>query len=179
MKANNRVRILEGVIAIIERDGLTAVTFDAVAAETGITRGGLIYHFRSRDELITASHAFLADRWRVQLDDLAEKRAGGDRQQAYILSGGETPSRAEMVLMLDSAHNDRVASIWSEVRDSAAPSVPAEGDAAAMARFIAGLASDGLWLMQAQDPNGLPPAARERVMAALIEMSCPKPDQGV
>ena len=48
MRTSNRRKILDAIIAIVERDGITAVTFDAVAAETGLTRGGLLYHFPSR-----------------------------------------------------------------------------------------------------------------------------------
>ena len=43
MRTSNRRKILDAIIAIVERDGITAVTFDAVAAETGLTRGGLLY----------------------------------------------------------------------------------------------------------------------------------------
>jgi hypothetical protein len=34
MRESNRDKILDGVVRLIERDGVTAVTFDAVAAET-------------------------------------------------------------------------------------------------------------------------------------------------
>ncbi|WP_221175306.1 TetR/AcrR family transcriptional regulator, partial [Staphylococcus aureus] len=46
--------------------GITAVTFDSVAAAAGITRAGIIYHFPSRDDLIAAIHQRLADRWERQ-----------------------------------------------------------------------------------------------------------------
>lgn len=170
MKPNNRERILEGVIAIIERSGLTAVTFDAVAAETAITRGGLIYHFRSREDLIRATHEFLADKWRADIDAMAA-RAAGDRRLAYILAGGADASRAEMLLMLDSVQEPELAEIWKRVRDAAAPPVPVKGDAAAMALFIAGLASDGLWMRQALERDRLPEATKSRVLEALVEMA--------
>ena len=170
MKPNNRDRILAGVIAIIEKEGLTAVTFDAVAAETGITRGGLIYHFRSREDLIRATHEFLAGKWRADID-ARMKQAGGDRRLAYILAGGAEASRAEMLLMLDSVQDPEFVEIWSSVRESSAPPVPAKGDAAAMARFIAGLASDGLWMRQALERDRLPDEAKARVLDALLELA--------
>ena len=36
MRESNRDKILDGVVRLIERDGVTAVTFDAVAAETPV-----------------------------------------------------------------------------------------------------------------------------------------------
>lgn len=44
-RASKRLEVLEAIVSIIERDGLTAVTLDAVALETGMTRAGLLYHF--------------------------------------------------------------------------------------------------------------------------------------
>lgn len=45
--------ILEAAIRVAGRDGLLATTLDKVAAEAGITKGGVLYHFTSKDELLT------------------------------------------------------------------------------------------------------------------------------
>jgi AcrR family transcriptional regulator len=45
--------ILEAAIRVAGRDGLLATTLDKVAAEAGITKGGVLYHFASKDELLT------------------------------------------------------------------------------------------------------------------------------
>src|SRR6188474_2388251 len=45
--------ILEAAIRVAGRDGLLATTLDKVAAEAGITKGGFLYHFASKDELLT------------------------------------------------------------------------------------------------------------------------------
>ena len=71
MRTSNRRKILDAIIAIVERDGITAVTFDAVAAETGLTRGGLLYHFPSREALILAAHQHLADQWEAGMEKIA------------------------------------------------------------------------------------------------------------
>ena len=52
MRPSQRDQILNAAIRVVERTGVTGVTFDAVAAEAGITRGGLMYHFRSREALL-------------------------------------------------------------------------------------------------------------------------------
>lgn len=50
-RPNKREEALNAVVSIIEREGITALTLDAVAAETGMTRAGLLYHFPSRVRL--------------------------------------------------------------------------------------------------------------------------------
>jgi AcrR family transcriptional regulator len=54
MMSSTRERILEGAMQVAIRDGILATTLDAVAREAGISKGGLIHHFRTKDELISA-----------------------------------------------------------------------------------------------------------------------------
>lgn len=52
--APTRQRILEGAMQVALRDGILATTLDAVAREAGVSKGGLIHHFRTKDELLSA-----------------------------------------------------------------------------------------------------------------------------
>ncbi len=47
-----RGKICDAAIQITVRDGLLAMTLDAVAKEAGISKGGVMYHFPSKDELV-------------------------------------------------------------------------------------------------------------------------------
>ena len=47
-----RAKICDAAIRITVRDGLLAMPLDAVAKEGGISKGGMVYHFPSKDELI-------------------------------------------------------------------------------------------------------------------------------
>ena len=51
MRTSKRDRILDAAVNVINRDGVRAVTFESVAAEAKLTRGGLLYHFPSREAL--------------------------------------------------------------------------------------------------------------------------------
>ena len=44
--------ILEAAIRVASRDGLQATTLDKVAEEAGVTKGGVLYHFASKDDLL-------------------------------------------------------------------------------------------------------------------------------
>ena len=54
--------LIKAAAAVIRRDGAQALTLEAVAAEAGVSKGGLLYHFKSKRELLDG----LVERW---LDD--------------------------------------------------------------------------------------------------------------
>jgi len=51
-RISKRQLILESAAAIINEKGADYLTLDAVAQRAGISKGGLFYHFKSKDELI-------------------------------------------------------------------------------------------------------------------------------
>ncbi len=47
-----RDRILAAARRIVERDGAGALTFDELVRESGLTRGGITYHFPTKEDLL-------------------------------------------------------------------------------------------------------------------------------
>lgn len=175
MRTSNRRKILDAIIAIVERDGITAVTFDAVAAETGLTRGGLLYHFPSREALILAAHQHLADQWEAGMEKIAGGKADtvepAERDAAYIQSCAQMARRVELLMMLESVGEPDLDSLWQGVLDRWSPPVPDDDDPAALARFVARLAADGLWVHEAMSNRPLPAKLKERVCRELVTMA--------
>jgi len=54
MARDTRKRLLGAAAAVVRRDGAKALTLDAVAAQAGVSKGGLLYHFASKRELLDA-----------------------------------------------------------------------------------------------------------------------------
>lgn len=71
---SSRERILHAAVQVAVRDGVLAMTLDAVAAEAGVSKGGLLYHFRSKDELIAA----MLVHFREEVQGQLEKRIAAD-----------------------------------------------------------------------------------------------------
>ncbi len=46
--------ILETALRVFARSGISAATLEDIAAEAGVTRGALLWHFHSKDELLSA-----------------------------------------------------------------------------------------------------------------------------
>jgi AcrR family transcriptional regulator len=171
---SKRVDIVDAVVAIVERDGLTAVTLDAVASETGLSRPGLLYHYPSREALLHATHQHLIDSWEAGLVATAgkswEEATPAERSAAYVVMCAQSTRRAELLLMLESVDDPELATAWRDLIERWAPPPPRGDDPRDLDAFIARLAADGLWL-QATLPGQLDSALNAKVTKRLIEMS--------
>ena len=175
MRTSNRSKILDAAIRVIQRDGVTGVTFDAVAAEAGVTRGGMMYHFPSREALTASIHDHLARQWEASLVESAGKSAveasANERHVAYARTCAQSATRAELLFMLDAPNATPTASPWDGVLARwAAPAPEARDDPAALAQFIARLAADGMWVYEALANEPLSTDLRQRVAEQLTRM---------
>ncbi len=50
----SRLKAIKAAHAILMRDGVGALTFDALASESGLSKGGLLHQFATKDELLNA-----------------------------------------------------------------------------------------------------------------------------
>ncbi|MDH1334614.1 TetR/AcrR family transcriptional regulator [Comamonas thiooxydans] len=91
-RPSSRDKILETATALVAEHGVQQLTIEATAAAAGVTKAGLIYHFKTRDDLLTAvvenmareidvhSHAVEA-----QLGAQAKRAAGRVRSELQLL----------------------------------------------------------------------------------------------
>ena len=92
MGTETRDRILDALEEILVRDGTDKATLDAVAARAGVSKGGLLYHFPSKDAMMAAMVRRLgerAERKRVQAAD-----AGTSLAEWYLSPLATPPSSA-------------------------------------------------------------------------------------
>lgn len=173
-RVNKREEVLEAIARIIERDGLTTVTLDAVAVATGMTRAGLLYHFPSREALIQATHEHLTKLWEESLIESAGKASDeasdSERHSAYINVCTKAARRVELLLMLESSDSQELGQLWQQIIDRWAPPAPQSDDASGLDKFIARLAADGLWIHEALSTNSLHPDLRKRVIDRLTQL---------
>lgn len=99
----DREKVLTCAEQLVQRNGATALTLDAVAREAGITKGGLQYCFGSKDDLIAA----LIERWFLVFDTHVARCRGAlsgpaALARAYVqaCSRMDDAARARMVGML-------------------------------------------------------------------------------
>jgi AcrR family transcriptional regulator len=145
-----RDRLLDAAARLLLRDP-SKLTLDAVAAEAGTSKGGLLYHFSSKAQLLDA----VVDRWEAsfqdKIDAAAEPSPGG-WVRAYAdmnaLDGEDDHAREidSGILAVLALQPDRLEAVraryegWQEriVADGIDP----------VDATIVRLASDGLWFSE-------------------------------
>src|SRR5215208_3308653 len=84
-RPSRRAELLDAAIAVIRRDGAQRLTLDAVAAEAGVSKGGVLYHFGSNAALIEDPDVLRAARER-QAAWMARMLGGAlDRTDAWLV----------------------------------------------------------------------------------------------
>lgn len=73
---NARERVLDAFEDLLISAGDATATLDAVAAQAGLTKGGLLYHFRSRAALVAGLVARFEERTQVDLAEMAASTQG-------------------------------------------------------------------------------------------------------
>ena len=159
MRTSKRDRIITGALELAHRDGFDALTFDALAEHVGLTRGGVIYHFRTKTELLEGIAAAFLERWRAAalevLGKPLEEASRTERVEALarsVLDGDILPGEINFMLsatpeaeMLEEAWNTLRREWVGEIRELTA-----------MQR-VALLAVDGWWANRAVDSDSQDP----------------------
>jgi AcrR family transcriptional regulator len=171
-RRDTRAHLLDAAVAVIRRDGAQALTLDAVAAEAGVSKGGLLYHFKSKRQLLDAMVARWMDEWEAEFDadTTGDGFVASFVRTSHLGGAGQEQRAAETGLLAAIATEPAV---LASVRDRYATwqdRVEREGSDPVEAT-VARLAADGLWLA---DLLGLAPPQgqlREQVLARLLELA--------
>ncbi len=77
-----RQQIFEACSRILQNEGLTNLTLEAVADEAGLSKGGLLYHFPNKETLIKALFEYHNNKFEIRLKELAETE--GDEAGSWL-----------------------------------------------------------------------------------------------
>ena len=174
-----RDRILDSAAARLLKLGPVGLVLDAVASDAGLSKGGLLYHFRSKEALVAGLVARMLDGF----DEVQDEAAGEDSEpagawaRAYLAStvtetGEPADNSAQLMAGILAALGSRSPQLevlrerfagWQQrlLADGADPILAA----------IVRLAADGLWLSSLLGLPPLPAQTRAEVMHRLSEMT--------
>lgn len=146
-------RVLDAAEAVVVRQGIGNLTLDAVAAEAGMSKGGLLHHFASKDRLIEAMVLRCAAGWReCALGAYEECQPGPGRMARALLNHlvdaqawTEQCQRSSSAVFAALVQNPRLIepmrSVYGELRQRLAD----DGLAPGVGETVIA-AMDGLWL---------------------------------
>jgi AcrR family transcriptional regulator len=171
---DTRERLLDAAVAVVRRDGAQSLTLDAVAAQAGVSKGGLLYHFKSKRQLLDG----MVDRWLAEWQDQIDRDKGdegfltGYVHATHLGGAGPQEREAEFGLLAALIAEPAVLEVVRERYEEWQAQVVATTDDPVEAT-VARLATDGLWfadLLGFAPPRG---ELRERVLARLLELARP------
>lgn len=171
-----RRQLLEVAARLASEKGMTAVTLDAVSGASGVSKGGLLHHFPSKNMLLEA----LFDSMLEQLDAAIQEAMRADPlphgrfTRAYLracLALRDEPEdnrdwvQVTMVLLSEPQLRQRWRD-WVRERSEEYVGTDSSVDAA-----IVRLATDGIWLADLLGSHDLDQGARQRLIDRLIELT--------
>lgn len=172
-RSSSRDRLLDAASDVVSQHGVQHLTIDAVAAAANVTKAGLIYHFKTRDDLLEA----LVERMIGELDvraRLPKQSPTGEAspKEVLIQLARDTFDMAEdqrqlMTNMLAavSSHPHLIGpaqALFARSYDWLIGSSPEAGKALALA-----VALDGITLLELLNLHRFTPLQREAMRTAL------------
>ena len=168
---DTRRRLVDAASLVVRRDGARALTLDAVAAEAGVSKGGLLYHFKTKRDLLDAMLAGWLEEFAGEIEAASDGGFAAGYVRASDMSGWAAAERATefglLAAMVDEPGTlERVRERYAEWQAR----LSEESDDPVLAT-VARLAADGLWLA---DLLGLAPPSgelRERVIERMVALA--------
>ena len=180
-----RDRILDTAEARLLAEGPGGLVLDAIAADAGMSKGGLLYHFPSKEALVAGLCERMLDGFESTLAALSDSDDGeGAWTRAYLAStvtdsGRPADNSAQLMagvlatLGRDSAHLEAVREHFARWHKK----IASDGIDPTSATIVR-LAADGLWLSSLLGLNHLDKKTGSKVIHALRSMTRAPEDEG-
>jgi AcrR family transcriptional regulator len=170
-----QVDLLDAAEEIISENGAGNLTLDAVAQRAKVSKGGLLYSYGSKDDLIRA----MLERMLKELDEATntafanESPEPGRFGRALVrgslgLATRPTPQRGALLAAI--ANNPKLLEGQSQSYRASIDRMIAEGFDFEKAALVA-LATDGLWLLELIGVTPFTPQEREWIVSALCKLA--------
>jgi AcrR family transcriptional regulator len=164
-----RAKLLDAFVTLVLEQGERAATLDAVAAAAGVSKGGLLYHFKTKDVLVDALATYVED---LAAADAATMRTAPEGPAAYYVRTSryeDTPlDRAIVATMrLSQGENERARAAIERIHGGWRDALVEEVADAAVAHAVM-LIGDGLYYHAAL--TGGTDAMSPKEMDALLEV---------
>jgi AcrR family transcriptional regulator len=172
---NSRSVILEAAESVVVERGASSLTLDAVAARAGVSKGGLLYNFPSKDALLEAMVARLCDHFEQAIAKAKESAGTGssDALKAYVTTTLRTDPKQHRVAaaLLAAVANDTKLLAPMREHNKRFMAELAASDFDFGQSLAIWLATEGLWLLELFQLLPIATAQRRRLGAELLRLA--------
>jgi AcrR family transcriptional regulator len=165
--------MLQAAEAVVLEEGAGNLTLDAVARRAGVSKGGVIYNFHSKDALLEAmvdrliEHSIAAHQ--TAIDRMPDQP--GRALRAYVQNSLRTPDENDRVsgaLLAIIANSPQllahIAAYFLKRFQQVSADVPMERAA------LVHMATEGLWMMELMQTSPLSKAQRTKLAKELLRL---------
>jgi len=155
---------------------MASVTLDAVSGASGVSKGGLLHHFPTKNALLDALFESLLERFDADIEERmrVDPVSHGRFTRAYLLAVADINDDREdarhwaqvTIAMLAEPRLRQRWRQWVQARADEYVGTDSSVDAQ-IVRF----AADGLWLSDTTESHDLGPAERQALIARLSELT--------
>lgn len=173
VKPMARQRILDAAACLAEEDGAHSLSLERVAERAGVSKGGLLYHFRSKEELLNAMLLSVIDAHDRDIQDRVE--AGESYVEVMIdhcMKKNERPGCLMSAFIAAVAVDKNAQAIIRERRKQWMASLEAAGIPKTQA-LILGLAFDGLFVGSSLGVTEFTACERDAIREGLMDLTQP------
>lgn len=169
--SNTRTRIMDAAQRLLTGQGLGAFTLEAAAREAGVSKGGLLYHFASKEALVRAMVARYIELYdqRLQAALDAQPPGPGRRARALLettLEDSGLHNGYKRALFSVAAAHPEVMDPFRAYADEWLEALAGDGLPPGLAEAVC-FAADGIWFSQMLGLMELPAAHRRRITECL------------
>jgi AcrR family transcriptional regulator len=175
-RPSKRDELLQAAARVVAEHGYSALTLDAVASASGFSRGGLLYHFPTKEALIAALLEDLTSGFEAAqvAEHASDPTAPGAWTRAYLRASTTGPSEsAQSTVLAVLAAGGHDASILTSIQQRYAQWVQrlADDGLPEVDAQVVRLAADGLWAAETFGLQAPDHALRARIITRLEQLA--------
>lgn len=172
---STRDHIIDSALSVVRNQGVGCLTLDEAAREAGISKGGVLYHFKTKEALIHGMVARLSDKCdQLQQQHFDALPAGPNRWARALVAvsfddRAPTSDPAGCALLAAIATNPSLLEPLEETISAGFRRLTEDSDDPSTALLVA-LAMDGMWLHRLVGSPVLNDATRNAVRARALAL---------
>ena len=174
-RQNSKDAILDAAEAVVLKSGASHLTLDAVAVKAGVSKGGLLYHFPSKEALLQAMVGRQLERFMQEREAVRAALPSPEEShlQAHVLAATaehQEPQQLCAALLAALANNPTLLGPVRKFQKSNLKELT-QGGLGFEKSALLWLATEGLWFLEMLQVSPLSAAQRKRIAALIVKLS--------